>query len=170
MKLSKVILGTMVMLFGLFSQLAFSMPKSHDGEIIAYMQAINNSEINVSKMAQDKKLDEDVMKFAQMMVEQHGDNLKTVTDLSDKINIAPDETSSVKKFTEEQNKKLQKLSTLNDAKFQKAYIKAMIKGHANANNMIAHFEKEAQNADLKQYLMDTKKAVEAHLAEAKKLK
>ena len=58
----------------------------------------------------------------------------------------------------------------NDIKFQKAYIEAMVKGHTDANKMIGKFEKEAQNADLKHYLMDTKTAVQEHLADAKKLK
>lgn len=171
MKFSKVALGTMfVMLFAASVNVSFAKAKDHDGEIIAYMQAIDNHEINVSKVAKDKKINEDVMKFADMMITQHTDNLQQVTDISTKDNIAADETSDVKKFKENGDKNLATLSKLDDAKFQKAYIKAMIKGHTDVNNMLMHFEKEVKNADLKQYLVNTKKAVEEHLADAKKLK
>jgi putative membrane protein len=171
MKFSKVALGTMfVVIFAAFANVSFAKAKDHDGEIIAYMQAINNSEINVSKVAKDKKVDADVMKYADMMITQHNENLQQVTDLSNKINVAADETSAVEKFKENSEKDLEKLSKLDDAKFQKAYVKAMIKGHTDAKNKIMRFEKEVQNADLKEYLVNTKTAVEHHLAEAKQLK
>lgn len=170
MKFSKIVLGSVfVVLLSAFINVGFAKAKDHDGEIIAYMQAINNGEINAAKVAKDKKVDANVMKFADMMITQHGENLQQITDLSSKINIAPDETAAVKKFKEKGDKDLAKLSKLDDAKFQKAYIHAMIKGHTDANNRLAHFEKEAQNADLKQYLVSTKAAVEQHLAAAKKL-
>lgn len=171
MKFSKILLGTMfVVLFAAFANVSFAKAKDHDGEIIAYMEAINNGEINAAKVAKDKKVDADVMKFANLMIEQHGANLQKITDLSSKINIPADETPAVIKFKENGDKDLAKLSKLNDAKFQKAYIQAMIKGHTNADKMVTGFEKEAQNADLKQYLVDTQAAVEQHLAAAKLLK
>lgn len=171
MKFSKIVLGTIfVVLFAVFANVSFAKAKDHDGEIIAYMEAINNGEISAAKVAKDKNVDADVMKFADMMIEQHGENLTQVTDLSSKSNIPADETSAVKKFKENGDKDLAKLSKLNDAKFQKAYIQAMIKGHTNADKMLTRFEKEVQNADLKQYLVDTKTAVEQHLAAAKQLK
>lgn len=171
MKFSKIVLWTIfVMLFAALVNVSFAKAKDHDGEIIAHMEAINNGQINAAKVAKDKKVDADVMKFADMVIEQHGANLQQVTDLSSKIEIAADETSAVKKFKESGDKDLAKLSKLDDAKFQKAYIQAIIKGHTDADKMLTHFEKKAQNADLKQYLVDTKTVVEQHLAAAKQLK
>jgi len=171
MKVSKIILGTIfVVFFAAFINALFAKAKDHDGEIIAYMEAIDNDEISVAKVAKDKKVDADVMNFADLMIKQHGENLQQITDLSSKINIAANETSAVKKFKENDDKDLAKLSKLDDGKFQKAYIQSMIKGHAEADKMLTRFEKEVQNADLKQYLIDTKAAVEHHLAAAKQLK
>jgi putative membrane protein len=171
MKFSKVMLGTIfVMLIAAFATVSFAKAKDHDGEIIAYMEVINNSEISAAKVAKDKKVDADVMKFADMMIEQHDQNLQQVTDLSKKINIAADETSAVKKFKESGDRDLAKLSKLDGTKFQKAYIQAMIKGHTDVDKMLKKFETEVQNADLKQYLIDTKTVVEQHLAVAKQLK
>jgi putative membrane protein len=171
MKFSKIVLGTIVVvLFSAFANMSFAKEKDHDGEIIAYMETINNGEISLAKVAKDKKVDADVMKFADMMIEQHGQNLQKITDLSNKINISVDETPAVKKFKENGDKDLAKLSKLDDGKFQKAYIQAMIKGHKGADKMLTNFENEAQNADLKQYLIDTQTVVEHHLAMAKELK
>jgi putative membrane protein len=171
MRFSKILLGSIsIILFATFGHAVFAKEKNHDGEIIAYMEAINNSEINAGKLAKDKKVDDDVMKFADMMIDQHGENLNQVTDLSTKLNIAPDETIAVKNFKKNDDKDLEKLSKLDDAKFQKAYIHAMIKGHMQADKMLTHFIKEVQNSDLKDYLVNTKTAVEQHLADAKELK
>lgn len=171
MKYSKVAIKTIfVVLFAMFASVSFAKAKNHDGEIIAYMEAIDNNEISIAKVAKDKKVDADVMKFADMMITQHNENLQQITDLGTKDDIAADETSEVKKFKENGEKDLEKLSKLDDAKFQKAYIKAMIKGHTDAKNMITRFEKQATNADLKDYLVKTQKAVEDHLAHAKLLK
>lgn len=171
MKLSKIALGTIFMVFfAVFANVSFAKATNHDGEIIAYMEAINNSEISAAKVAKDKKVDPAVMAFADRMIKEHKDNLKQVTKLSSKINIPADETTSVKSFKENGNKKLAKLSKLNDGQFQKAYIDEMIKGHTDADHMLGKFEKEAQNADLQQYLVATKTVVEEHLAAAKQLK
>lgn len=167
MKISKIVLGTIFV--AAFATSSFAKAKNHDGEIIAYMEALNNGEISAAKVAEDKKVDDSVMKFAEMMVDQHGQNLQQVTDISSKINVTADETSAVKKFKETDEKNLTKLSKLEGTKFQKSYIQAMINGHKDAARMITKFEKEAQNPDLKQYLADTKKAVEQHLADAKQL-
>lgn len=171
MKFSKLVLGTFfVLIFAAFATVSFAKAQDHDGEIIAYMEAINNAEISTAKVAKDKKVDANVMKFADEMIDQHGQNLQQVTDLSNKINVSADETPAVKKFKEKSDKDLSNLSKLDDGKFQKDYIQAMIKGHTDVNNLMQKFESEAQNADLKQYLIDTKKVVEQHLAAAKQLK
>lgn len=170
MKVSKILFSTFsILLLATCVNVSFAKTKNHDGEIVAYMKAINNAEVNVSKVAKDKKVDNAVMDFADMMIKDHTENLEQVNDLSSKINVAADETASVKKFEENNSKDLTKLSKLDDGKFQKEYIKAMIKGHEDADKMLTKFVKEANNPELHQYLVDTKKAVEQHLAAAKKL-
>lgn len=172
MKFIKVVLGMfLVLVCSLFASASFAMPKkSHDGEIIAYMEAINNGEINAAKVAMGKKIDANVMKFAEMMIDQHSKNLQEVTKLSNATKIAEDETLAVKKFKENGDKELTLLSSLDGNKFQKAYVNAMIKGHTNASKMIAHFINDAQDKDLKKYLIHTEATVKIHLADAKKLK
>ena len=171
MKLSRVALGTLfIALLTTFTNTSFANTKDHDGEIIAYMEAINNHEIEVSKVAKDKEMDKQVMEFADMMISQHSENLQQVKDISNKINIAADETTAVEKFKVKSEKDLDKISPLQGKKFQMAYIHAMIKGHTTVDKMLAKFEKEVKNPDLKEYLTNTKTVVEQHLAEAKQLK
>jgi len=171
MKVSKLVSRMiLVMVFAAMANVSFAKAKDHDGEIIAYVQALDNGEVAVSKMAKDKNVDASVNQFADMMIDQHGQNLQQVTDLSSKINVPADETAGVKKFKEKSDKDMSNLSKMTGAQFQKAYIQAMIKGHTEASKMITQFEKEAQNAELKSFLADTEKAVEHHLAEAKKMK
>lgn len=171
MKFSKIAFTTLfIAFFTFFISSSFAETKDHDGEIIAFMEAINTHEIDASKVAKDKNVDKQTMEFADMMVSQHSENLQQVKDISSKINVAADDTKAVEKFKVKGDKDLEKLSSLTDKKFQSAYIKAMIKGHTDVNNMLAKFEKEVKNADLKEYLVNTKTVVEQHLAEAKQLK
>jgi len=67
--------------FLIMASVTFAESKNKDGEIIAYMQAINNSEINTSKVTKDKKVTPAVMKYADMMIEQHGENLQRKSNL-----------------------------------------------------------------------------------------
>ena len=136
MKFSKIVLSSIfVVLFSVFANASFAQAKEHDGEIIAYMQALNNAEINTGKLAEDKKVDDAVMDYAKMMVKHHTDNLEVVTELSEKIKVPADETPAVNKFKEKNDADLAKLSKLDNAKFQKKYIQAMIKGHTDANEI-----------------------------------
>lgn len=170
MKFSKLILGIMVALSFTSFSTATLAAKNNDAEIVAYMEAINNAEINAAKVAKSKNVDAEVMKFADMMITQHGENLALITKISSGDNIPAKITPAVKSFTQHSDKDLAKLSKLNGEQFQKAYIHAMIQGHTDAGNKIIGFEKQAQNVDVKEYLVNTKKAVEQHLAAAKALK
>jgi putative membrane protein len=171
MKLSRIAFGSLfIALFTTFANSSFAGTKDHDGEIIAYMEAINTHEIDVSKVVKDKEVDKQTLDYAGMMISQHDENLQKVKDISSKINVAADETTAVEKFKVKGDKDLEKLSDLNGKKFQNAYIKAMIKGHSNVDKMLTKFEKEVKNPDLKEYLINTKTVVEQHLAEAKQLK
>lgn len=171
MKISKILFGTMIaiLLTAIFN-ISFAKAKDHDGEIIAYMVAINNGEVKAATEAKNKKIDANVLEFSNMMITQHTENLKQLMDLSQKINIAADETAAVQHFMEKSDKEIAKLSKIDDNSFQEAYVHAMIKDHTKALKMITGFISDARNADLKQYLVDTKKAVEQHLADAKQLK
>lgn len=171
MKLLKMIsLVVPVVVFATLPNLSFAAKKDIDGEIIAYMQAINNSEIAVSKIAATKDMDPKATEFANMMVDQHGENLKQVTDLSSTINVPADNTKKVDEFKAKSEKDADKLAKLDGKKFQIAYVKAMISGHTKVEGMLKKFEKEATNPELKNYLTATQKDVETHLADAKKLK
>lgn len=171
MKLLKLVsLVVPVVVFATLPNLSFAAAKDTDGEIIAYMQAINNREIAVSKIAVSKDVDPKVTEFANMMVDQHGENLKQVTDLSSTINVPADTTKKIEEFNAQTDKDADKLSKLSGKEFQKAYVKTMIAGHTKVEGMIKKFEKQATNADLKSYLTATQKDVATHLAEAKKLK
>src|SRR5689334_7224204 len=122
MRFSRIIVGIVFTVFiTLFASISFAKAKNHDGEIIAYMQAIDKSEIVAGNVAKDKKVSDEVIKFAEMMIEQHDENLQQITDLSLKINIEPEETTAVKKFIEKNKKDLDKTSKSDGIKFQKAY-------------------------------------------------
>jgi putative membrane protein len=145
------------------------MKASKDAEIIAFMEALNNAEINAANEALKRNLNTNVLDFAKMMKDQHEKNLSELMDVSKSINVMPVETKAVVAFKKQSAKELTSLTALDDKKFEKAYVKAMIKDHKKAASMVTKFSSETKNDSLKQYLSETKKAILMHLEHCEKL-
>lgn len=146
-----------------------SKQMSQDGQIIAFIEAIDEHEIAAAKLALDKNVDSNVKDYANLMITDHQANLDSTKSLSDSDHIPANDSKSVEKFKEEGEKHLTSLKSLDDGKFSKDYVKAMVKGHTSALKMIDNFLKEVKNPALKDHLERTKAVVETHLEKAKAL-
>jgi putative membrane protein len=140
-----------------------------DGEIIAFLIAADEHEVAAANDANQKKSDAKVGDFAQMMNKDHSQNLDETRKLSDSQNIQPTETAAIKKMKTEGQAEMTKLSQMQGAAFDKAYMAAMVKGHTDVLNHIDHYMKTATNPQLQSHLKMTRDAVANHLAEAKKV-
>lgn len=148
---------------------ASNQKATQDQNIVAFMMALNQNEINAANAASKKQINAKVTDFATMMQKDHQKNLDAITDLSKTQNITPMDNASVNKLKENGEKELTKLSSLDGNQFDNAFIKAMISGHLAALNHINQFLKTTKNDALKTYLTDTKQAVQMHLTEAMKV-
>jgi putative membrane protein len=140
-----------------------------DGEIIAFLIAANEHEVAAANDASQKKSDPKVGDFAQMMNKDHSQNLEETRKLSDSQNIQPSDTPAITKMKAEGQAEMTKLSSLQGANFDKAYMAAMVKGHTDVLNHIDRYMKTATNPQLQSHLKATRDAVANHLAEAKKV-
>jgi putative membrane protein len=116
------------------------------------------AEVQLGQLALKNASNQDVKTFAQRMVDDHtkaGDKLKTT---AAKNSIAlPSDMDAKDKATYD------KLSKLQGAEFDKAYMKDMVKDHKTD---VAEFQKEAntgKNADMKQFASDTLPTLQEHL-------
>ena len=136
-----------------------------DGEIVAYVIALNNNEINAAKLVKTRKVDPMVSDFANLMITQHTANLDATKALAKKEGIKPIETTKVTDLEKAGKKMVSDLKAIKeDDKFQKAYITDMVDGHKQAletfdSYLLAH----VKNAELKKHLDATREHVDHHL-------
>ena len=140
-----------------------------DAEIIAFLIAADEHEVAAANDANQKKSDAKVGDFAQMMDRDHSKHLEDTRKLSDSQNIQPMDTPSITKMKTEGQAEMTKLSALQGANFDRAYMAAMVKGHTDVLNHVEHYMKTATNPELQSHLKATRDTVSQHLAEAKKV-
>lgn len=154
-----------------------------DANFVRDVTDLNNTEVDLSRLAADRSSNAEVKKFAQMTVADHtaaGDKLSSIAS-SNSIEIAPKD-KDVKKTDDEQAK----LEKEQGADFDRAYINAMIDGHdkllskldsrvdkqGNRDNPSVVPEKSDNpvTSSINQWAADTYTAAKSHLDQAKSLK
>src|SRR5690349_8972049 len=120
-------------------------------------------EVRLGKLAQQNAQSDDVKKFGQRMVDDHGKAEQDLEGVASKANITlPTEVNAQQKAEQ------QRMEKLNGAAFDRAYMAMMVKDHTKD---VAEFKKEANstsaNADLKDYANRTYPTLEDHLTNAK---
>ncbi len=142
-----------------------------EGEILAFLAALNQHEIDAAAAAKSKELSAQVSEYAMMLSTHHSSNLEKTLALGDSINIEPQETESIKEFKKNGNEELAKLAAMEGKGFEVAYLEAMIKGHTDALVWIdTKLTASAKSEALKAHLDETRMQLAMHLEEAKKLR
>jgi putative membrane protein len=122
------------------------------------------AEVQLGNLAKDHAASDDVKKFGQMMVDDHtkaNDELKSI---AAKKNITLPTSINAK-----QQAMYDRLSKLNGAEFDKAYMKDMVTDHRED---VTEFKKESTSGtdtDLKSFATNTLPTLEKHLQEAERV-
>jgi putative membrane protein len=123
------------------------------------------AEVELSKLAEQNAKSGEVKRFAEHMVQDHTSNNRELEQIASKQNIAlPKELDSEHAAIRD------RLATLKDEKFDKAYIEAMVADHQKMESLLKSSEGTVTSPELKTYIKKTTAAVETHLREADKLK
>ncbi len=120
------------------------------------------AEVELGKLATQNAESDDVKKFGQRMVDDHGKANDQLKDTAQKLGIMLPSQLNAK-----DNAAKARLEKLKGAAFDRAYMAAMVKDHTTD---VAEFQKEAKsgsNADIKQFASSTLPTLESHLSEAK---
>jgi len=137
---------------------------SSDQQFVKTVAGDNMAEVELGKLAAEKASRDDVKKFAQKMVDDHGkagDELKTIA--SSKNITLPQSVDASHKAVHD------RLSKLSGAAFDRDYVREMLNGHRKA---VAAFKNEASNgkdAEIKAWASKTQPTIEAHLREVEEL-
>jgi len=119
------------------------------------------AEVELGQLAVEKASNDDVKKFGQRMVDDHGkanDKLKEIA--SSKGIDLPAEPSAKHKATKE------RLSKLSGAEFDRAYMADMLKDHKTDIAMFNRESASGRDPDVKSFASDTLPTLKDHLKQA----
>jgi len=164
MKNLKVVLAAAVLLaaHGAFAQ------APSDAQIASIVVTANQVDINAGKLAESKAHAKDVKAFGKQMVTDHTGVNKQAVALVTKLKVKPEDNDTSKSLKAGGEKNIAHLKQLKGAAFDKAYIANEVTYHEAVIDAIDKtLIPNAQNAELKALLVDSRPAFVAHLEHAK---
>lgn len=144
-------------------------PRFNDKQIAAALKSINDHEIELAEMADDKATRSDVKEYAAMMKREHEMMNDQVDDLDD-LEGDEDATPLLDELERTQGEAHDQLDRLDSAGFDAAYMTHMVGGHQKALDMVDNkFMPTATSPELRQLLQAAKTKMEAHLRQAERI-
>ena len=138
--------------------------KGGDARRASRIAQADMAEVAAGKLGAGKASSEEVKKFAQHMVDDHGKHLNELRSMAKSkgmtLPTAPD-----KKHQDA----MKKLESAKGADFDRQFMTMMVKDHQDALKLAQDTAKNAKDPDLKADAEKTSKVIEEHLEQAKKI-
>jgi putative membrane protein len=127
-------------------------------------------DVEAGELAQSMSTNAKVKEFAAQMIRDHNAVNKQATDLVTRLNVTPETNPTSRSLVDGGRANIESLTTKTGAEFDKAYIANGVAYHqavlsAIDNTLIPN----AQNAEFKTLLEQTRPAIAAHLQHAQTL-
>lgn len=143
-------------------------PALSDANIAAIVLAANDADISNGKQAQIKSKNADVKAFAKQMITDHTATNDKAKALAQKLSLTPEDNDTSRGIKAQQDSIRASLKAMSGGNFNKAYVDNEVSYHETVLNAIdTALIPNAQNAELKQLLTDTRPVVAEHLDHAK---
>ncbi|MFP4090910.1 MAG: DUF4142 domain-containing protein [Cyclobacteriaceae bacterium] len=133
-------------------------------EFVAKAASGNMMEVELGKMAQERASSEEVVNFAEMMVEDHSKAQEELRGVAEKEGY-----TFPGSMMREYEEKVERLSQLSGESFDQVYMETMVEGHEKA---IKSYEKAADKAPdqtLKTYAQKTLNVLKQHYQRAQEI-
>ncbi|MBW3630335.1 MAG: DUF4142 domain-containing protein [Gemmatimonadetes bacterium] len=141
-----------------------------DPQIAAIVVAANDADIATGELAKTKGTNPQVKEFANRMITDHTGVNKAATDLVGKLGVTPEPNPTSEQLRQGGEQQVATLQGQSGAAFDRAYIAHEVTYHQQVLDAIDQtLIPNAQNAELKALLEQTRPAVEAHLQHAKQI-
>jgi len=136
--------------------------KFSDSHFVDHAYTAGQNEVIMNRMALERSRNEDVRKFAQKMIEDHGKANQELTLIVSELKIAvPD------KPLPEQEKDLKHLTSNEIKDFDKEFMDHMVMDHEKAVKLFEQGSKDLKNDKLKSFASKTLPTIKEHLKLAK---
>lgn len=135
------------------------------GKDAAFMRTadiINNAEVQIGQLALERGQHPDVKRFADMLVNDHSANRQKLQQLADTQDVELPSS-----LDQKHRQLLDRLSQLQGAEFDRAFIDEMVKGHEDAVSQFENQVRSGQDPQAKSYAADTLPDLRHHLQTAK---
>jgi putative membrane protein len=140
-----------------------------DAKIAAIADAANAGEVEQAKVALTKAKNARVRKFAQMMIQHHGQAKKDGEKLAKKLSLTPVESSTSGMLRQESATLVSTLQS-ETSNFDEVYINGQVDGHQKVLDLFdKRLIQSASAPELKAELEKFRPKIEAHLTEAREI-
>jgi len=161
---------TTVVLFAIMpfaSVFAQENPKLSDPEVASVAVVANQIDISYGEIAKGKSKNEDILKFAETMINDHKAVIAQAAALAKKLGVTPKDNAVSQKLLADAEKTKKMLRSKSGKAFDKAYIDNEVAYH---KAVIAAVEglliPETDNGELKSLLQNVVPALKTHLEHA----
>lgn len=154
----------------LSSVLGFSQttPKLNDAEIASVAVTANQIDVDYGKIAVARSQNEDVLEFANTMIDDHDAIIKMAVDLVTKLGVVPQDNKMSQSLLKQAAETTKKLKSAHADVFDKMYIDNEVAYHQAVINAVRDvLIPQSQNAELKELLQTAMPILETHLGHAK---
>jgi putative membrane protein len=137
------------------------------GQDAKYMREIaqaNMAEVQAGKLGASKASSDEVKKFAQHMVDDHGKQLAEVRSMAKAKGMKLPNTPAKK-----HQDAMKKLASASGGEFDKAFMQQMVKDHEDALKLVQATSKNAKDKELKAAARKATPAIQEHLEMAKSI-
>lgn len=115
------------------------------------------AEVELGKLAQQNAQDDQVKQFATKMTQDHGQANQQLQQIASQKGL-----ELPQQLDKKHQQLMDKLSKLQGAAFDRAYMAAMVKDHNEDVKAFRHAAQTAKDADLKQFAAQTLQVIEQH--------
>jgi putative membrane protein len=160
------------MSLGLFFTTAHAQenPKLSDAQVASVAVVANQIDIDYAEIAKKRSKNEDVLKFAETMKNDHTAVISQAAALVKKLGVTPEDNAVSKKLLADAKKMKVTLNSRSGNSFDKTYIDNEVAYH---KSVIAAVENllipETENRELKELLQNVLPALKTHLEHAEML-
>lgn len=150
------------------SMFAQEAPKLTDPEIASVAVVANQIDIDYGKVALKRSKNQDVIDFANRMIEDHTAIINQAVALVTKLKVTPKDNAVSQSLMKQSTETLKKLNSVSKKDFDKTYIDNEVAYHEAVIGAVKTvLIPQAQNSELKDLLETVLPALEAHLGHAK---
>lgn len=149
---------------------AVSAQTVNDAHIASIVVTANQVDVDAGTLAAATTTNNEVKKFARLMVTDHTGVNKQAVDLATRLKITPEDNDTSRSLKAGGEKNVARLKTLKGAAFDKAYVDHEVTYHQSVLDALDKtLVPNASNAELKALLVKVRPAFVAHLEHAKQL-